>query len=230
MSVDKFSVTAVIVAAGTGTRMGGTSKPLIDLGGITVLERVFNAFVGAETVDDIILVCRATSEIIAISERCTKKVTIVKGGSTRTESVNNGVNAAKSDFVCIHDCARPFITSENIDTVVRAALGSGVSCACAPVYNTTKYVDNSRGMVYTPSRDNLISVQTPQVFKRDIYLASYAKCVSLKYRTTDDTTMAEFAGFKVEYVQIGTHNFKLTDPTDIKKARALVFLENKTKK
>ncbi len=230
MSIDKFSVTAVIVAAGTGTRMGGTSKPLIDLGGITVLERVLNAFAGAETIDDIIVVCRSTTEIISISERCTKKVTLVKGGATRTESVKNGVNAAKADFVCIHDCARPFITSENIDTVVRAALTTGVSCACAPVYNTTKFVDSSRGMVYTPARDNLISVQTPQVFKRDIYLASYAKCVERKYRTTDDTTMAEFAGFKVEYVQIGTHNFKLTDAADIKKAKALVFLENKTKK
>jgi len=230
MSVDKFSVTAVIVAAGTGTRMGGTSKHLIDLGGITVIEKVLNAFAKAETVDDIIVVCRTTAGIISIAERCTKHVLFAKGGTTRTESVKNGVNAAKSDFVCIHDCARPFIKPEDIDQVVRASLKTGVSCACAPVYNTTKYVDGSRGIVYTPSRDNLISVQTPQVFKRDIYLASYAKCTADKFRATDDSTMAEHAGFKVEYVSIGTHNFKLTDPTDIKRAKALVFLESREKK
>lgn len=225
------SVTAVIVAAGSGVRLGGVTKCLIDLGGgVTVLERVLNAFVGAETITDIVLVCRTTSEIAAIAARCKKNVTIVKGGATRSESVKNGVDAAKSPFVCIHDCARPFITAEDVDKVVNVALEKGAAAACAPVYNTIKYTDDTKHPIFTPDRERLISVQTPQVFHRDIYTVSYEKAKKERLRHTDDTSIAEYAGFKVDYVDIGTHNFKLTDASDLKKAKALVFLESRVKK
>ena len=123
---NKPTVSAVIVAAGSGTRMGGVSKPLIDLGGKTVLERVLDAVSAAETVDDIVLVCRKSNEIDTIVSRCKKPIKTVEGGATRTESVRNGAMAAKSDFLCFHDCARPFIKSEDIDRVVNAALSCGV--------------------------------------------------------------------------------------------------------
>lgn len=225
------SVTAVIVAAGNGVRLGGVTKCLIDLGGgVTVLERVLNAFAGAETIEDIVLVCRSTAEIAAIAARCKKNVTIVKGGANRSDSVKNGVDAANGQFVCIHDCARPFITAEDVDKVVNVALERGAAAACAPVYNTIKYTDSAMQTIFTPDRDRLISVQTPQVFQRDIYMVSYEKAKKDKLRHTDDTSIAEYSGFKVDYVDIGTHNFKLTDASDLKKAKALVFLESRAKK
>ena len=80
---NKPTVSAVIVAAGSGTRMGGVSKPLIDLGGKTVLERVLDAVSAAETVDDIVLVCRKSNEIDTIVSRCKKPIKTVEGGATR---------------------------------------------------------------------------------------------------------------------------------------------------
>ena len=228
METNNHTVTAVIVAAGNGVRLGGVTKCLIDLGGgVTVLERVLNAFTQAKTIKDIVLVCRATNEITSIVARCKKEIKIVKGGATRSESVKNGVDATTSRFVCIHDCARPFITAEDIDKVVTVALDTGAASACSPVYNTIKYTYDGNQTAYTPDRDKLISVQTPQVFYRDVYLVAYVKAKADRIRSTDDTTIAEHAGFRVDYVPIGTHNFKLTDTSDVKKAKALVFLENR---
>ena len=178
---NKPTVSAVIVAAGSGTRMGGVSKPLIDLGGKTVLERVLDAVSAAETVDDIVLVCRKSNEIDTSVSRCKKPIKTVEGGATRTESVRNGAMAAKSDFLCFHDCARPFIKSEDIDRVVNAALSCGAASACAPEYNTVKYLDTNRKVLFTPERDRLIAVQTPQVLKRDDRMPR-ADCFSGKVR------------------------------------------------
>ena len=224
---NKPTVSAVIVAAGSGTRMGGVSKPLIDLGGKTVLERVLDAVSAAETVDDIVLVCRKSNEIDTIVSRCKKPIKTVEGGATRTESVRNGAMAVKSDFLCFHDCARPFIKSEDIDRVVNAALSCGAASACAPEYNTVKYLDTNRKVLFTPERDRLIAVQTPQVLKRDIYLISLAAALEKDIRSTDETTIAELAGFRVDYVDIGTYNFKLTDAADVKRAKAMIFLESR---
>ena len=224
---NKPTVSAVIVAAGSGTRMGGVSKPLIELGGKTVLERVLDAVSAAETVDDIVLVCRKNDEINTILSRCKKPVVTVEGGATRTESVKNGAMASKSDFLCFHDCARPFIKSGDIDRVVNAALSCGAASACAPEYNTVKYLDADRRVIFTPERDRLIAVQTPQVLRRDIYLVSLATALKNDTRSTDETTLAELAGFTVDYIDIGSYNFKLTDAADVKRAKAMIFLESR---
>ncbi len=228
MKTEKPTVCGVIVAAGSGTRMGGVSKPLIKLGNTTLIQRVLEAFEKCQTVDSIVIVCKDSSDFLQYAESCKKPVVFAKGGATRTQSVCNGVEKAKGDFVCIHDCARPFITPEDIDLVVTASFETGASCACGPVYDTVKFIDEERSLIYTPDRDKLVAIQTPQVFKRDIYFASYAKGVGLK--TTDDTALAEHAGFKVKYVNIGGYNFKLTDANDIKRAKATVFLQERGEK
>ncbi len=227
MSQNNFKVTAIIVAAGSGARMGGVAKPLIKLGGSTVIERVLGAFEKASTIDNIVVVCRDKNELFEYTSKCKKDVTLVLGGATRTDSVRKGVLASDGDFVCIHDCARPFVTPENIDSVVNASFETGAATACAPMYDTVKYIDTERNIIYTPERSNLVAVQTPQVFKKDVYLASYAKAVGDKISATDDTALAEHAGFSVKYVTVGAHNFKLTDAYDVKRAKALVFLESR---
>ncbi len=225
-------VTAIIVAAGTGQRMGGVEKPLIKLGKSTVFSLVLKAFEQSETVDDIVVVCRDKTNLLPIAnEACKKNVVFAQGGKTRTESVQNGVDAAKDcDIVCIHDCARPFITPENIDTVVNAVYETGASCACKAVADTIKYTNEQGEAQYTPTRDRLIAVQTPQVFKKDIYLVSSALGIKNGTVTTDDTTLAENAGFKVKYVNIGDKNDKLTTVDDILRAKAMVFLQEKSQK
>ena len=159
-----------------------------------------------------------------------KNISFAPGGKTRTESVMNGVlYAGNTDIVCIHDCARPFITAENIDDVVNAVYETGASCACKAVTDTIKYTDEKGTVQYTPKRDRLIAVQTPQVFRKDIYLVAAAMGKKNKLTATDDTTLAEAAGFKVKYVNIGDNNDKLTTAEDIKRAKARIFLDERTK-
>lgn len=224
-------VTAVIVAAGTGQRMGGVEKPLIKLGKGTVLSMVLDAFEESQTVTDIVVVCRDKTRLSPIADKYTKKkIVFAPGGKTRTESVLNGVlTAGDTDIVCIHDCARPFITGENIDDVVNAVYETGASCACKAMTDTVKYTDENGAVQYTPKRDRLIAVQTPQVFRRDIYLVASALGKKNKVSATDDTTLAENAGFKVKYVNIGDNNDKLTTAEDIKRAKARVFLAEREK-
>lgn len=224
-------ITAVIVAAGTGQRMGGVEKPLIKLGKGTVFSMVLDAFEKSETVNDIVVVCRDSTRLAPIAKNYTKKkIVFAPGGKTRTESVLNGVlTAGDTDIVCIHDCARPFITAENIDDVVNAVYETGASCACKAMTDTVKYTDENGNVQYTPKRDRLIAVQTPQVFRRDIYLVASALGKKNKISATDDTTLAENAGFKVKYVNIGDNNDKLTTAEDIKRAKARIFLEERAK-
>lgn len=223
----KPATAAIIVAAGSGKRMGGISKPLIPLGSLTVYERVIDAFVLSSTIDEIVVVCKDMDALKALSAGVPKKITFVLGGESRSESVYNGIISCKSEFVCIHDCARPFIRPDDIDRINNAAYIHGSACACSGVTDTIKYADYASNLVYTPKRDFLLSVQTPQVFSRDMYTVSFQKAKSDRLFTTDDTAIAENAGFKVEYIDIGSYNFKLTTADDIKLAKAMVFLDER---
>lgn len=220
-------VGVVIVAAGSGTRMGNVSKPLIRLGDKTVLEHVLSSFSVCPSVDEIAIVCKDefAFEGLVKSE---KPVKFVAGGKTRFESVSNGVDALKkADIICIHDCARPFITSEEIEKLIDAAIKTGAATACTKVKDTVKYVSYEEKCFYTPKRENLIAVQTPQVFKRDVYLASRAVALRDNLSATDETTIAEHAGFTVSYIETSELNIKLTDVNDIKIAKAIMFLKER---
>ncbi len=229
MKADKPYVSAVIVGAGNGTRMGGKNKALIKIGEKTAFRMVLDAFCAAATVDEIVVVCRDKAEMEPDAVVCTKPLRYAEGGKTRAESVLNGVNAAKKStaFYCIHDCARPLVTAQIIDSVVSAAMEKGAATACGPVNDTLKYVDKENGTVYTPDRSKLVAVQTPQVFEARLYKIATALAAKDGITATDDTTLAEHAGFKVEYVESPTPNFKLTRSEDVYLARLLVKLSEK---
>ncbi len=229
MKADKPYVSAIIVGAGNGTRMGGKNKALIKIGEKTAFRMVLDAFAAATTVDEVVVVCREEAELSPEAEGFTKPISFVKGGKTRAESVANGVKKAKgkSEFYCIHDCARPLVTPQIIDGVVNAAFEKGAATACAPVNDTIKYVNKENGTVYTPDRSCLVGVQTPQVFEKKLYKISAALAIKDGISATDDTTLAEHAGFKVEYVESATPNFKLTRSEDVYLARLLVRLSEK---
>lgn len=230
MKADKPFVTAVIVGAGNGTRMGGVNKALIKIGEKTAFRMVLDAFGQAECIDEIVVVCRDTEEMERESKGFDKKpVSYVLGGSTRTRSVFNGVAVAnrKAVFYCIHDCARPLVTAEIINTVTEAAIRTGAATACTPVTDTIKYVDSENGTVYTPKRSNLLALQTPQVFEARLYTIAAGLAEKDGFSATDDTAIAEHAGFKVEYVVTDKSNIKLTSAEDVFTAR---YIEQKRRK
>ncbi len=230
MKAKRPFVTAVIVGAGSGTRMGGVNKALIKIGDKTAFRMVLDAFGEAECIDEIVVVCRDTEEMAAASEGFDKKpVSYALGGKSRTQSVFNGVAAAsrKAEFYCIHDCARPLVTADIINEVTAAAIKTGAATACTPVTDTVKYVDKEKGTVYTPNRSNLLALQTPQVFEARLYTAAAAMAKKDGFAATDDTAIAEHAGFKVEYVITDKSNLKLTSAEDVLIAR---YIEQKRRK
>ena len=223
MKKDKLA-SAIIVAAGSGTRMGSISKPLIKIGGMTIIERVADVFDHCEHISEIIVVEKEAGQFESIV-KCTKPVKFVTGGKTRADSVRNGVAASSAPYVCIHDCARPFITANEVEKVLNAAFLSDAACACAKVNDTIKYRSEEEKCFYTPKRDNLIAVQTPQVFKKSVWAVADAIAQKKGVFNTDDTTAVEQAGFGVDYVECSAFNFKLTDANDVKIAKAIYFLK-----
>lgn len=234
--LEKAGVSGVIVAAGSGTRMGGISKPEIQLDGKTLFQRVLQAFDGS-CVGEIVVVCGANRprlEQIALAVQPSKPVRFCAGGKVRTESVFYGVNACAGEnlLICVHDCARPFVTPEIIDAVVAEARKSGAATACCPVTDTVKFVDTEHHAVYTPAREHLLALQTPQVFRRDFYQVAYAVAnksgKGASY--TDETSMLEAAGASVSYVQTDASNIKLTTREDLTLARAILAVQKAQKR
>lgn len=221
---------AVIVAAGSGTRMGGTAKPLIPLyKGKTVFEYVLDAFADCPVIDEIIVVCKDKSLFEPLLGG--RKAVFSPGGSTRALSVFNGVQkaGAHAEFVCIHDCARPFITSGDISAVCNKAYETSAASGCVNTRDTIKYLEPEHNVLFTPKRENLISVVTPQVFRRDVYLAAYSASLG-GAEATDETTICERAGFTVSYVPLDSNTMKLTTAYDVKLAKAVCFLDRSENK
>ncbi len=231
MDIRTDTACGVIVAAGGGTRMGGVSKPLIKLGQKTLLQYVVEAFFESEVCELVIVTPPEDTEIKkAVSAiKQTKKITLVSGGKTRGDSVFLGVNAMpdKVRFACVHDCARPFVTADTINTVIRAAHETGCATACCRVSDTIRYVDEENKKIYTPVRDKLRAIMTPQCFDRDLFFRAYATARSKKEIYTDDCGMLESFGVRCVYEETPSDNIKLTTPSDIMLARAIRFLKEK---
>jgi len=231
MATKAETVFAVIVAAGGGRRMGGVSKPLIKLGKKTLFEYVLDAFRETEVIG-VTVVCSDENEKtlreIASGVGYPKEIVFARGGETRAESVYNGVKACpKCDLICVHDCARPFATAGMIQDVIAAARETGVSTACSPVTDTIKFVDEEHSVIYTPERKYLLAIQTPQCFRRELFLPAYLLGKTKKQEFTDESSLLEHAGNKVAYVRCDESNMKITTRSDMSIARAIRLIREK---
>ena len=223
--MNEFRTAAVIAAAGSGTRMGGVSKPNIKLLGKTLFEYVIGAF-DESIVDEIVVVCSEDNEesLRALSSSFKKPMIFVHGGKTRAESVLNGVNATSKgcQIICAHDCARPFVTPEMIDKTIHSAIKQGAACVCSPVTDTIKHIDPITGFVSTPERSSLLAVQTPQAFKKSLYLHAASALSENLSDFTDETSILEEIGVEVCYIKENTTNMKLTSTDDVEIAELLM--------
>ena len=161
------SCAAVIVAAGSSARMGGTDKILAELGGLPVLSRTLRVFDDHDMIDTIIVVARE-EQMPKISRVCSpyhKVRIVVPGGNSRQESVMHGLEAVpeETELVAVHDGARPLVSPEVITKVILKAAKFGAAAPAIPVKDTIK-VSKTGGVDETPDRKTLFAVQTPQVF------------------------------------------------------------------
>ena len=218
---------AIIVAAGSSTRMGAkVSKQFLELSGIPVLAHTLRAFEGSRYIDEIVVVSRAEDidavRQLAKAHKITKLTAVVRGGDTRAASVRRGFRKIhpKTRFVAIHDGARCLITPQQIAKVCRMAYRHRAATAACPVCDTVK-LKNQRGFIETTiDRDKVFLAQTPQVFHADLYRAALAHVQD--DRITDDNQLMERIKHPVKLVDCGKENIKITTPDDIAMAEFIL--------
>ncbi len=215
-------VSAVIVAAGKGTRMGpNVDKLFLEVAGRPVIAHTWANFDAAPAVDEIVLVVRAAlqPEFEKLRSACgfSKPVRYVAGGAERQNSVWNGVSAlaADSEIVAIQDGARPCTAPEVIEDCIRAAREHGASVAAQRVTDTLKEADGDGMIQRNVDRSMLWAVQTPQVFRVPVIRRALQEVFSRGLLVTDDTAACELIGQKVKLVESRSANPKVTTPADL---------------
>ena len=216
---------AVIVAAGTASRMGGIDKVMAPIGGEPMILRTIRAFQECDAIKEIVIVTREDliPKITSMTGKYAKVTAVVIGGKDRAESVSNGLNAlsGKVKLAAVQDGARPLITGAVIDRTVRAAHTYGAAAPAIPVKDTIKIVTG--GIVTTtPDRSTLQAIQTPQVIDIDLLRGALKKAATEKLPITDDCSAVELLGFKVRIVEGDERNIKVTTPMDLKIAEMLL--------
>ena len=216
---------AVIVAAGTASRMGGIDKVMAPVGSEPMIVRTVRAFQNCDAIRQIVVVTRQDL-IVPISDLChefDKVKAVMVGGSSRQESVEIGLGALSADMklVAVQDGARPLITDAVIDRTVRAAHTYGAAAPAILVKDTIKVVQG--GIVAsTPNRSTLRAVQTPQVFDLDLLKGALKKAKDDGAEVTDDCSAVELMGMSVKIVEGDERNIKVTTPMDLKIAEILL--------
>lgn len=220
-------VEVVIPAAGSGSRIQSTSVPkqFFEIKGKPLLNWTVESVSASDIVEGIILVVPAAD----VKEICGKYLNssfgkirdVVAGGVTRTESVSFGVKAARSEFVVIHDAARPYVTPRLISDVVNSAVIHGASTAAIPVVDTLKAKQGEFVGAHI-DRDMTLAIQTPQVFKREFLLKAYEELDIRNRNWTDEASLMMELGRKVAWVLGSRVNMKVTTEEDLDIARKLL--------
>ena len=211
-------LSAIIVAAGSSERMG-FDKLFALVSGKPVIAHTVAAFENTACVDEIILVGRAESlgELGKAIGKPTKVKQIVAGGAERSDSVRAGLDHVdlKSDFIAVHDAARPMITPEKITRVFEAARTSSAATLAEPINDTLKRVDADLAVTGPVDRNGVYAMQTPQVFERKLLEEAYDLVAKKKIPVTDEVSAVELLGRKIVLVPNHDFNFKITYPRDL---------------
>lgn len=216
---------AVIVAAGSASRMGGIDKVMAPLGAEPMIVRTVRAFQESDVISEIVIVTREDliGPIGKLCSEMAKVKAVVAGGKSRQESVHLGLNVLSKDvkLAAVHDGARPLISQAVIERTVRAAHTYRAAAPGIPVKDTIK-VTQSGLITATPDRATLRAVQTPQVFDFDLLRGALKKALDEKADITDDCSAVERLGMSVRIVEGDERNLKVTTPLDLKIAELLL--------
>ena len=213
-------VSAIIVAAGKGKRMGlGYNKLLAKIDGKEIIVMTLEKFQSSSLIDEIILVV-SEDEMDYFKENIINKYDFSKtkfalGGKERQNSVYNGLlKCSNPEIVLIHDGARPYINEDIIARSIKAAHEFSAATVAVPVVDTIKIVEDGFS-VETPDRSKLYAVQTPQSFKYNLILRAHENAIKNNIVATDDTMLIEKLGYKVRIIEGSYSNIKITTINDI---------------
>lgn len=213
---------AILVAAGSSRRMG-FDKLAAELAGVPVLRRTVEAFLAAESISEVIVVCPEERWPL-LDGNFAKPVKRVDGGELRQDSVIAGLSALalESNFVAVHDGARPLISPEDIDACVAAAMENRAAALARRVTETLKRADPLDFSTEGVSREHLWFMETPQVFEIRLLVDSYADVSSRNLTVTDEVSVMEAVGVRVKLVESKHPNLKITTPADLALAEAIL--------
>lgn len=219
----------LIPAAGAGTRMRrATPKPYLKLDGLPILEHTIRRFLSLEGLGEVII--STSEEYLEFTRELLRGVLpetlpgrCVLGGASRQQSIYNALQESElSGLVLVHDAVRPFVKLSHIEACCKIAQEQGGAVLGVPVRDTIKRVDDDRLVLDTPKRSELWQSQTPQVFKKAVLEKAYERARADQFNGTDDASLVERLGEKVQMVQGDFSNFKLTYPLDLRLAELLV--------
>lgn len=220
----------IIAAAGSSSRMGGQDKLLAPLDGRPVILHTLRALDASPYIHEIIIVTRSESLVelgaLCRDARLQKVTQVLLGGATRLESVYKGVGQVSdtAKLIAVHDAARPLVSQEVIAAAVNAATRCAAAAPALPVKDTVKEIEGER-VTATLERSSLRAVQTPQVFDADLLRAALQKAMDEGWEVTDECSAVERLGATVILTQGDERNLKITTPTDLVVAEALLGQE-----
>jgi 2-C-methyl-D-erythritol 4-phosphate cytidylyltransferase len=224
-------VTAIIVAAGDGKRIGGAiSKSFLPIAGRPLMLRTLDRFLSARSVEKVILMVpgkelRNSQTLIQNDPNLRQRSCVLQvGGASRQESVRLGLEALDPDceIVAIHDGARPFVSSSLIDRCVNEAYRVGAVVIGVPARDTIKVVSEEHWVQATPARNTLWEIQTPQVFRKEVIMEAHDWGLRQAIEATDDAMLVEGIGKPVLVLEGERTNIKITVPEDLLLAESLL--------
>lgn len=205
---------AIVVASGKGTRLNlGYNKVFYKLDeNTTILDRASRCFIEDEDCQNVIVV---TNEEEFDLVKKNPKLVLVQGGKLRMDSVLNGLAKVKSDYVLIHDGARPYLDKHDLDNLKKALEDEEASILAVKVKETVKVVDDGY-INKTLNRNQIYLAQTPQGFKTSAIINAFQKAKGVNIEFTDDASIAEYSGIKVKIVEGSYRNNKITYLDDLR--------------
>ena len=231
-----MKVGAIIAAAGFGRRMkADRPKQFLALNGTPIIIHTIRKFDAAAVIGYIIVTApRESAEEVrelVKSASFNKAVVVVEGGERRQDSVAAGLQhlQAGTEIVAVHDGVRPFVSAEEIESVVRQAERTGAAILGVPIVETVKQVEKEL-VESTLTREHLVLAQTPQVFRTQILKDAFDLARRDEYYGTDESSLVERLGHPVAVVRGSERNIKITRPTDLTLARAFLEEESPTTK
>ena len=229
MIEDKF-LSCIITAAGSGLRMKSkVNKPYIEISGKKILEITLDTITSINEIDEIILVIRPDDEdfVRDILKKYPRSIKYVYGKNTRELSTFEGLKALsdESDLVLTHDGVRPFASRELFLKTIESLKDNKAVITATKSKDTVKIVDDRMYVDFTPNRDYVYNIQTPQAFDKRLIFSMYEDYIKSEFKVTDDSQLFEFFDRKepVKVVHGEYSNVKITTQEDIIFARA--FLE-----
>jgi 2-C-methyl-D-erythritol 4-phosphate cytidylyltransferase len=211
-----LNLSAIIVAAGSSTRVG-FDKLFATVLGQPVIQYSLAAFEQAACVGEIIVVCRDGDAISKLIAPMKKIGAVVPGGARRQDSVAAGLRAisAATEFVAVHDAARPLITPREIERVVSAVQKEGAAALARPITDTLKLATSDGIICDSIDRENVFAMQTPQIFARQLLVDAYDRVSNESRRITDEVSAVQDMGTKVLIVPAEDENMKITFAGDL---------------